>query len=248
VFLHRTTVDNEGGGTPIMEGAGWNEFIGEYPGPKLFPNAPKNLAPPSPIDDSDVQIWSFNTISASLHHSTSVLEIFYLSNQTNADVKMLLYFHTRLHKWHDYLHNQIIDSCTCSSTAFVTQTVNPMTPCLTVVHPWESEIELTSPLWKYSLENVTRTVTEQGWTPKFEVPTSVKSKFDYPGNGTYNTLLYSLEKLSIGEDNVFLFQLVDVGFISALTKADQDLQKIDQILGDKHVIAEPRQIRYEQQF
>lgn len=240
VYLNRTTVYDEGAGTHIFEGAEWNEFVGEYPGPKLFPNAPKNRAPPSSsMDESDVRIWSSNTISASPYHATSVLELFYLSNQTDADVQMLLYFHTKLHKWHDYLHTQIILNCTSSNTAFSSRTVNHMTPCLTIVHPWESEIELTSPLWKYALDNVTQIVIEQGWKPKFEVPTSIKGKFDYPGDGTYSTLLYLLENLSIDEDDVSLFQLVDVGFTSALTKADQDLQTIDQILVDKHVIAQP---------
>lgn len=240
VYLNRTTVDDEGEGTHIFEGAEWNEFIGEYPGPKLFPNAPKHRAPPPPsIDESGVRIWSSNTISASPHHSTSVVEIFYLSNQTDADVQMLLYFHTKLHKWHEYLHTQIIDNCTSSNTAFSSRTVNNMTPCLSIVHPWESEIELTSPLWKYALDNVTKIVTEQDWKFKFEVPTSVKGKFDYPGDVTFNTLLYLLENLSIYEDDVSLFQMVDVGFTSALTKADQDLQTIDQILADKHVIAQP---------
>jgi hypothetical protein len=106
---------------------------------------------------------------------------------------------------------------------------------------------MTSPLWGYALANVTKVVADAGWTPKFDVPTSVKSSFDYPGDDAYNTLLYLLDSLSGGFDGLLanderpfpLFQMVDVGYTSALAKADRDLQQIGQILSDKHVIAQP---------
>ncbi|KAL3782346.1 hypothetical protein ACHAW5_003863 [Stephanodiscus triporus] len=261
VYLNRTAAidddddDDDGGGggdggsTTVLEGAGWHEFVGARPGPRLFPHAPKGRAPPSPIGGSDVRVWSSNTISASPHHSTSVLDIFYLSNQTEADVGMLIYFHGRLQKWHDFLHDRIISNCSASTAAYGPRVVDPA-PCLAVRHPWETEIEMTSPLWKIALENVTKVVADAGWTPKFDVPASVKSAFDYPGDRTYNALLYLLESLSdrseivagllANDERPFsLFQMVDVGFTSALAKADRDLHEIGQILSDKHVIAQP---------
>ena len=165
---------------------------------------------------------------------------------------MLIYFHGKLLKWHDYLHDRIIPNCPSGSTAPPPgpHDADRTTPCSAVRHPWETEIEMTSPLWGYALANVTKVVADAGWTPKFDVPTSVKSSFDYPGDDAYNTLLYLLDSLSdrsggfdgllANDERPFpLFQMVDVGYTSALAKADRDLQQIGQILSDKHVIAQP---------
>ena len=165
---------------------------------------------------------------------------------------MLIYFHGKLLKWHDYLHDRIIPNCPSGSTAPPPgpHDADRTTPCSAVRHPWETEIEMTSPLWGYALANVTKVVADAGWTPKFDVPTSVKSSFDYPGDDAYNTILYLLDSLSdrsggfggllANDERPFpLFQMVDVGYTSALAKADRDLQQIGQILSDKHVIAQP---------
>jgi hypothetical protein len=84
-YLNRTTTTIDGGAS--FEGARWEEFAGDHPGPKLFPAAPGGRAPPFSrvVGETDVRVWSSNTISASPHHSTAVLEIFYLSNQTDAE-------------------------------------------------------------------------------------------------------------------------------------------------------------------
>jgi len=99
-YLNRTTTttttsrtidddvgDDEDEVAGAFEGARWEEFVGDQPGPKLFPAAPGGRAPPSSrvVGETDVRVWSSNTISASPHHSTAVLEIFYLSNQTDAE-------------------------------------------------------------------------------------------------------------------------------------------------------------------
>jgi hypothetical protein len=163
---------------------------------------------------------------------------------------MLIYFHGRLQKWHDFLHiNRIVPNCSRSTAEFVpSHNVDP-TPCLAVYHPWETEIEMTSPLWNYAMENATKVVADLGWTPTFVIPASVKTAFDYPGDIAYNTLLYLLNTLSdrSKDDGHFTndespsspFHMVDVGFTSALTKADKDLQQIGHILSDKHVITQP---------
>ncbi len=84
-YLNRTTTTIDGRAS--FEGARWEEFAGDHPGPKLFPAAPGGRAPPSSrvVGETDVRVWSSNTISASPHHSTAVLDIFYLSNQTDAE-------------------------------------------------------------------------------------------------------------------------------------------------------------------
>jgi hypothetical protein len=87
-YLNRTNIDDDGDdddAAGAFAGVGWVEFVGDRPGPKLFPDAPRGRAPPFPVGKTDVRVWSSNTISASPHHSTTVLEIFYLSNQTDAE-------------------------------------------------------------------------------------------------------------------------------------------------------------------
>lgn len=82
--------NNEG---VVVVGAKWEEFIGPYPGPKLFPTALKEYVPSSSYlenyggtnDGTKVNMWSSNTLTASPHHATTILEVFYMSNQTNAE-------------------------------------------------------------------------------------------------------------------------------------------------------------------
>jgi hypothetical protein len=85
VYLNHTMKDDEQG--DVVLGAKWEEFIGPYPGPKLFPSVPKQYVPSSYFDNDEtkVKIWSSNTLSASPHHATTVLEVFYMSNQTDAE-------------------------------------------------------------------------------------------------------------------------------------------------------------------
>ena len=169
----------------------------------------------------------------------------------SCSVDNLLYFYSKLQKWHDYLHAQVITSCSSSGSSNNTDT----SPCLTVRHPWETEIEMSSKLWEYALENITKVVTDEAWTPTFDIPAVVKSSFDYPGDDKYNTLLYLLQCLSehstnannhimMGEDKVSIysvcpFRMIDVGVTAALSKADHDLLQIGQILLDKNRRSQP---------
>ncbi len=113
---------------------------------------------------------------------------------------------------------------------------------------------MSSVLWEYSLENVTKIVADTEWAPPFDIPAVVKSSFDYPGDDKYNTLLYLLQclsnhstnekKLNLGDDKFAIisacpFTMVDVGFTSALSKADQDLLQIGKILLDKNRRSQP---------
>ena len=128
-------------------------------------------------------------------------------------------------------------------------------PCVLVQHPWETDIEMKSVLWEYALRNVTQIVADEGWTPTVEIPVAVKS-LDYPGDEAYKSLLYLLQCLSnvnsqeknnnkeTSSNDMFLsscpFQLIDVGVAAALSKADQDLIQIGQILMDKNRIKSQR--------
>ncbi|KAL7537843.1 hypothetical protein ACHAXR_008115, partial [Thalassiosira sp. AJA248-18] len=251
VYLEENTGEEEGGSM-------WNkEFIGPYPGPKLFNevDAFENGCVPLPDAhyrpgkksqsrtpkkcDSNLTIRSSNTLMAQPHHATTILEIFYLSDQTMEDLNNLDFFYQLLLPWHTFLHKQIITSCSGSDKANV--------PCLTVRHPWETEIDMSSLIWVNALQNVTKIVSNEGWRPNYEIPAAVKSTFDYPGDSAYNSLLYLLQCLSDhAEDDSDInnghstthelfnsacpFQMVDVGFIAALSKADHDLLQIGEIL------------------
>mmetsp|Transcript_14615 Transcript_14615/g.31058 ORF Transcript_14615/g.31058 Transcript_14615/m.31058 type:complete len:648 (-) Transcript_14615:385-2328(-) len=272
VYLNRTAIEES-----AFEGAAWEDFIGPYPGPKLFHSSPEGYVPQLPATkkkkkranandpkyEAKVNIWSSNTIMAPPYHATSILEIFYLSNQTTNDVNNLQLFYHKLLKWHEYLHKNVVSNCSASSIDIDQnhEEANPV-PCITVRHPWETEIDMTSPLWSDALQNVTKIVEAEGWSWNSDltpIPAHVKSSFDYPGDRTYNSILYLLQCLSDhGEENnannenmkkeqssnnehfhsVCPFQMIDVGFTAALSKADADLLQIGQILVDKNRITQ----------
>ena len=243
-FVYMNTTDVNTG--KLIDGSGWVDFVGPYPGPRLFPNSP-NGNELNNQGSKSVNIWTSNTIMAPPFHATTVLEVFYLSNQTDADVDQLEHFYMKLKQWHNYLHKRIVPNCVELSS-----TLKQHTPCLILNHPWESDIEMNSKLWKYALENTTKIVTEQGWQPNLnDIPDTVKS-YDWPGDETYNALLYLLQCLSEHADTDYdnknntlfyspcPFQMIDVGTVAALSKADQDLLHIGQILKDKNRIVSPK--------
>ena len=245
VYLNHTDVYGN-----KVDGVGWIDFVGPYPGPKLFPTPQKGYAPPS--SNEEVNVWSSNQIMSPPFHTTIILETFYLSNQTDADVDNLEDFYIKLHKWHDFLHTErVVSNCVETSTTQNKQPSMINIPCVLVQHPWETDIEMKSVLWEYALRNVTQIVADEGWTPTVEIPFAVKS-LDYPGDEAYKSLLYLLQCLSnvksqeksnnkeTSSNDMFLsscpFQLIDVGVAAALSKADQDLIQIGQILMDKNRI------------
>lgn len=225
-------------------GAPWVEFMGSYPGPKLFPARPAGYLPQAGSEDSEgsrMKIHSSNTLSAPPSHATAVLDIFFLSNQTSTDVDNLLRFFHKLQRWHGFLHRQTAPNCTLNAEDEHKE--NP--PCLLVKHPWETEVELTSPIWQHSLGNATFDMVESGWFPSFEIPGAVKNAYNYPDETAYNTALYLLDCLAkrSGDEQQHTdsryrsscpFAMVDVGFTALFAKSSQDLRRIQQILLDKH--------------
>ena len=338
------TVDNLDGiaTTGIPEGMD-SYFIGPFPGPKLFDHVLKGRAPLQPhqnnqnnqrkhnhqnsqnqnqADRSSIKIWSSGSIMAPPHHATTILEVFYLSNQTKSDVNHLGNYFTKLLDWHSFLHEEIISNCTAPSTTASTtdsysssskdsssshsssnnnnadtdynknETTKLTTyfPCLPIHHPWETEIDSASPIWTHALQNITQSIKTSGWTPNLDIPPPVKNAFDYPGEEQYHSILYLLDCLNLGQggskkkletmrqlqnkeelqhqqqqnlqnqkqqwkrnkSNISSttspppppptcpqFAMLDVGFTSALSKSDQDLIQIGQILMDKNYILPP---------
>ena len=226
-------------------GAPWVEFMGSEPGPKLFPARPAGYLPQAGSEgreESRMKIHTSTTLSAPPSHATAVLDIFFLSNQTSTDVGNLLEYFHKLQRWHGFLHRQTAPNCTLS----VGEERNENPPCLLVKHPWETEVELTSPLWQHSLGHASFDMVESGWFPSFEIPATVKNAYNYPDETAYNTALYLLDclaKRSSDEhkqhtDSKYRsscpFAMVDVGFTAMFAKSSQDLRRIQQILLDKH--------------
>ncbi|KAL9187428.1 hypothetical protein ACHAXT_001531 [Thalassiosira profunda] len=252
LYLNHTDPD-----TNTFEGARWEYFVGAYPGPKLFSEAPEGYVPQSSVaneynlhPDAAQQpqdvfgIWSSNTLMALPYHATLILETFYLSNQTDADVVNMQFLYDKLQSWHAHLHRKVIGNCSASNTSNI--------PCLAVGHPWETGVDMSSSLWDVALDNVTNFVAEQSWKPGYDIPEAAKSAFDYPGEEKYNALLYLLDCLNNqtevdidGEQSSDIFhaacpfQMLDVGFAAALSKSDEDLIQIGQILLDKNRIEHP---------
>jgi hypothetical protein len=273
VYLNHTTNNNN---KHEFEGAAWSNFLGPYPGPKLFANKAAATTASSEEEDliynplfdtaaaATTKLWSSNTIMATPHHATSILDIFYLSNQTSEDVNNLSIFYTKLQKWHDYLHQQIISNCISGDDYAKDAAKNNDTssfPCLLLRHPMETEIDLKSPIWESALMNVTKIVKEKKFhNSSISIPKAVKDSFDYPGDDMYNSYLYLLQCLNNEgknttttshnnsgnngtnytnhHDNIFYsrcpFGMLDVGFSAALSLSDKSLEKIIQILVDKN--------------
>lgn len=245
VYLNHTNDKHE------FEGASWSEFVGVYPGPKLFDKGASSEEDSviHPLFDSGTKLWSSNTIMATPHHATSILEIFFLSNQTLEDVNNLSIFYTKLQKWHDYLHQQVIPNCgDANDTLF---------PCILLRHPMETEIDMISPIWKSALVNVTKNVKEKKFHSRISIPKAVKDSFDYPGDDLYNSYLYLLQCLNEENNNTTShnstnytnhdtfysrcpFGMLDVGFSAALSQSDKSLEKIIQILVDKNQMTRPK--------
>ena len=234
VYLNHTNDDDE------FEGAAWGDFIGSYPGPRLFDNNQQPV-------DAAISIWSSNTVMAAPYHATAILETFYLSNQTVDDVNNLSTFYKKMQQWHTYLHKQVKLNCSDA------RDLNYSFPCIVVRHPFETEIDMKSPLWESALMHVSKIAKQNMY--KIAIPNAVKGTFDYPGDDIYNSFLYLLQcfnseanknATSPNSDNnhgVFYsrcpFGMLDVGVTAALAKGDLDMIMIGQILADKNHLTRP---------
>jgi hypothetical protein len=167
------------------------------------------------------QLSSSVPLAALPLHSTIILEIFYLSSQTDYDLLQLELYFTKLFQWHSFLYNY--------------RNISANSNIVGIQHPWESTVPMKSPFWRYVfqlMENDNHTVTNHNWTTPFSIPNSVKSNSDYPGDEIYNSFLYLFHCNSV-HNHTPCFTMVDVGFSSILSKSSRDLLQIAQILNDK---------------
>ncbi|KAL7460161.1 hypothetical protein ACHAXS_000625, partial [Conticribra weissflogii] len=256
-FMPRYVYFSDNNGLP-----GWKDyFIGPYPGPQLFIESSGENSSRQKDQSSSLKMGSSKGVMAPPHHATSILETFYLSNQTKTDLYFMGEYFTKLNRWHSFLHDNVSRNCTTYSDA-TGGNESFIFPCLPIQHPWETEIDLNSPLWSHALKNVTKSMKEIDWVPSCDIPLAVKQSFDYPGDDGYNALLYLLENQA---QNSFVdgaheyngqkihrhrdlssdmslspqFAMLDVGFTAALSKADRDMMQIARILVDKNYVPPP---------
>lgn len=167
------------------------------------------------------QLSSSIPLAALPLHSTTILEIFYLSSQTDYDLLQLELYFTKLFQWHSFLYNY--------------RNITSNSNIVGIRHPWESTIPMKSPFWKYAFQLMgydNHTMTNHNWTVPFSTPNSVKSSNDYPGDDMYNLFLF-LFHCNSAQNHTQCFTMVDVGFSSILSKSSRDLLQIAKILNDK---------------
>ena len=237
-----------------------------YPSPNMFGKAPFSYTATSRTIDNDFPAtFVSGRVSSPPFHATAALHSFYLSNQTDADLLGLRRAYDGLWHYHRFLHEGLMRGCIKDSddnggewnqTNFV--------PCYNIIHPWESDIEQSSPLWKEAMQPTIEKMKKENWSPSFEIPKEVTESFDYPKeDGVYDAMLYLVEcqrnattqfeaaqngtRRNGGADalNMYAFEpyllqrcpfaMLVVGNAAALARADQDLVTMGEILGEEDI-------------
>ncbi|GMH47069.1 hypothetical protein TrVE_jg166 [Triparma verrucosa] len=157
-------------------------------------------------------------------HGVVALENFYFSSQTATDVSDLKTAFDKIYKFHSYIHTKRL----------------PFE--LNILHPFESSIPLSNPMWEEALEEAIGVYEAEGWTPNPPIPDSLRKLPDFPPNEkVFIASLYLLECLSHYSYSIYEittscpFSMIDVGFGSALAASDIALKQISVILKDKNL-------------
>ncbi len=186
---------------------------------------------------NEVGIKGSGRLSALPMHSTTILEIFYLSNQTASDIKQLEFYFERLYKLHLYWMEQVIQRCA----------LGPNEPCYNIIHPWESLVDISSPQWKHILGGIDDLIKETGWTPRdgyhsirHDVDEGIHNSMMYltecQANATtlYNTTTEDLGDYERQIIKLCPFAMLDIGHLAVLSRSNHDLREIGNILHDFH--------------
>ena len=230
----------------------WNSSHSQYIPGTSFPSAsffdgtaPKEYTPAVAHDAPP--IFASGRISSPPFHATMALHSFYLSNQTDTDLLGLSRTFSRLERYHRFLHEDVMRGCKVRGKNEEGQN----TPCYIIIHPWESIVEQSSPLWEKALQPIIEQMDSESWSPAFQIPTEVMKSYDFPREKRlYDAMLYLVDcqrnatvsfganKNTTGAQNSFEthllercpFAMLDVGNAAALARADQDLLAIGEIL------------------
>mmetsp|Transcript_12760 Transcript_12760/g.19269 ORF Transcript_12760/g.19269 Transcript_12760/m.19269 type:complete len:738 (-) Transcript_12760:53-2266(-) len=185
-----------------------------------YPNYPIFGTPPADYLPADsINAKGSGMLAATPLLSSIVLDIFYLSPQLDQDEDALEDVTFYLYKWHEFLHEKRSGQ-------------------YNIIHPWESMMQMDSPIWQVVLADVIDLVNQSHYHK--DIPQEVKNADDYPGDEVYLAELYLLDCLANvngGVDDAHLnkvcpFGMVDIGFASILYQADLDLLQISDMLDD----------------
>mmetsp|Transcript_28507 Transcript_28507/g.62048 ORF Transcript_28507/g.62048 Transcript_28507/m.62048 type:complete len:754 (-) Transcript_28507:45-2306(-) len=244
-----------------------------YPSPLMFGDAPSSYTAGSVIKNGVPSTIVSGRISSPPFHATAALHSFYLSNQTDVDLWGLRRTFDGLWRYHRFLHEGLLRGCIYDTANNEEGNLNndgselnqnDFVPCYNIIHPWESDIEQSSPLWLHAMQPIIDKTKEENWSPSFDLPREVLESFDYPKeDGVYDAMLYLIEchrnatiefdaeqnqtGSNVGADSFdpyafepYLLQrcpfaMLDVGNAAALARADQDLLTMCQILREEDI-------------
>lgn len=200
--------------------------------PKEYKPAETHDAPP---------IFASGRISSPPFYATMALQSFYLSNQTSEDLIGLSRTFSRLERHHRFLHEDVMRGCECEDNC-----QHKNIPCYNIIHPLESNVDQSSPLWEDALQPIIEQMDSQSWIPPFQIPTEVIKSYDFPRKErAYDAMIYLIgcqrnatssfraERQQSFETYLLErcpFAMLDVGNTAALARADQDLLTIGEIL------------------
>ena len=160
---------------------------------------------------SEINVTSSGRLAALPMHASSILDMFYLSNQTRNDVYQLSFYFERVYKMHYYWMEHVMRHCRSylSIQKDVNNTHNgsgrdggnsrgslaATGPCYNIIHPWESMVDMNSPQWNEVLKYTIKNIDEKKWKPEPEmIPDHVRYSTEFPqADGVYNAMLYILE-------------------------------------------------------
>ncbi|GFH43620.1 hypothetical protein CTEN210_00093 [Chaetoceros tenuissimus] len=205
------------------------------------------------IDEMDIS--SSGRLSALPIHSTVLLEMFYLSNQTNDDLLHLHWYFERIYKMHNYWMEHVMKFC--SENLYSKRYDGMRKPCYNIIHPFESLVPMSSPQWNDALSYINDIIEERGWKPSRHINISGFNLDEYTrDDSSYEAMVYLMEcqtnatiarasdsnstqrKTKGNFENMLLehcpFAMLDISHLAVLSKSHKDLNAIAWILHESH--------------
>lgn len=203
----------------------------------------------------EIDITSSGRLSALPIHSTVLLEMFYLSNQTSDDLLHLHWYFERIYKMHNYWMEHVMKFC--SENLYSKQLDRMRKPCYNIIHPFESLVPMSSPQWNDALSYINDIIEKRGWKPSRHINIPDFNPDGYTcDDSSYEAMVYLMEcqtnvtiartsasnstqpKAEGNFENTLLehcpFAMLDISHLSILSKSHKDLNAIAWILHESH--------------
>ena len=108
-------------------------------------------------------------------------------------------YYNRIYQNHVYIHDVVMRGChnigpPPKSSHDPKLRDDTKIPCYNILHPWESLVDTTSPVWTLALQPIMEEMQDQNWTlPFVEIPSQVQEAYDFPADpGVYEAMMYLL--------------------------------------------------------